>query len=130
MAQGPKIVDLTGRRFGRLEVLSLSHKQKKSTSSKVGGSILFWRYRCDCGNEGVASGGNLKTGQTQSCGCLHKERFAYSTHRMSNHPAYQNWMAMTRRCRDKNLLGYVNYGARGIRVCALWMEFSRFWEDM
>lgn len=34
----------------------------------------YWRCSCDCGNQIVVSRGNLKSGTTQSCGCLHKER--------------------------------------------------------
>lgn len=31
---------------------------------------MLWRCRCDCGNEIVAIGNNIKKGQPKSCGCL------------------------------------------------------------
>lgn len=32
-----------------------------------------YRCKCECGNEVIVSAGNLRTKNTQSCGCLHKE---------------------------------------------------------
>lgn len=57
-------VDLVGKRFGRLVVLSYSHTDKK---------FAHWDVLCDCGNTRVVRGSNLKRGRTKSCGCLHKE---------------------------------------------------------
>jgi hypothetical protein len=38
---------------------------------------------------------------------------------------------MKRRCHNPNDKDYKNYGARGIKVCARWLEcFENFWEDM
>ena len=31
---------------------------------------IKWLCKCDCGNEVAVSGSNLRTGHTQSCGCL------------------------------------------------------------
>ena len=56
--------DLTGLKFGRLTVIS---KDKKRNGK------VTWKCKCDCGNECVVERGNLTSGTTQSCGCLHKE---------------------------------------------------------
>ena len=56
--------DLTGRHFGALTVLSIH--------SKVGNNRK-WVCRCDCGNECVAYGCNLKQYHTTSCGCVYEE---------------------------------------------------------
>jgi hypothetical protein len=32
----------------------------------------YWLCQCDCGNTKIVSAGNLKSGQTKSCGCLHE----------------------------------------------------------
>jgi ribosomal protein S27E len=61
-----KLKDITGQRFGRLIVLC---REGSSTSG-----IAKWRCRCDCGNERIVYGRNLRNGNTQSCGCLQKER--------------------------------------------------------
>lgn len=54
--------DLTGKRFGLLEVrefVGFSDVARKS----------LWRCACDCGGERVARGNDLSSGRTVSCGC-------------------------------------------------------------
>jgi hypothetical protein len=34
---------------------------------------VYWRCQCQCGNETVVTGGNFKSGNTKSCGCLRAE---------------------------------------------------------
>jgi hypothetical protein len=55
----PRLIDLTGRKFGRLMVISCASDR----------SPYRWRCRCDCGAERVVYGMNLKQGKTTSCGC-------------------------------------------------------------
>ena len=57
-----------GVRFGRLVV---SH----DTGKRAHGSVV-WMCECDCGNSKEVRGGNLRSGNTMSCGCLHKEAAA------------------------------------------------------
>lgn len=59
------IKDLTGKRYGRLVVIELHEKRKTGN-----GTTLYWKCRCDCGNETVSLGNGLKNGDTKSCGCL------------------------------------------------------------
>ena len=54
-------IDLTGRRFGSLTVLSPAEKQGRKTA---------WRCRCDCGREVTVLTTSLQSGNTCSCGCL------------------------------------------------------------
>lgn len=65
-----KLIDLTGRRFGRLLVL-----QREGSYVCEGGihSTPTWRCRCDCGRETVVLGLALRSGRTRSCGCLHRD---------------------------------------------------------
>jgi hypothetical protein len=63
-----KVVNLKGRRFGRLSVLD------RAGSNKVGQAV--WRCQCDCGSKPVLTTGHrllAKTGPTRSCGCLARE---------------------------------------------------------
>lgn len=46
------------------------------------------------------------------------------------HPLYFVWSSMLERCLNKNNPGYVNYGARGIKVCRRWYHFENFAIDM
>lgn len=61
-----KFIDLTGMRFGRLLVLGID---KEKSHDK----IIYWICQCDCGNIVSVRGGDLRGGNTKSCGCLHKE---------------------------------------------------------
>lgn len=56
----PKVIDLTGKRFGRLTVLCRAENAR---------NMLRYRCRCDCGKEKVVFAHNLRTGSTNSCGC-------------------------------------------------------------
>lgn len=119
-----QIKDLTGQRFGRLVVLGYVGSVKRRT---------HWLCRCDCGKESVAAGGNLRSGITQSCGCLHSELLIRSntTHGMAHRtPEYRSWTAMLTRCTNPNSPNYPNYGGRGISVCDRWRSFENFYADM
>jgi len=74
----------------------------------------------------------LKRGMSQSCGCLALEmrKAEATTHGMSCHPAYRNWLHAKTRCENPKDFAYEMYGARGIKVCELWVIFEAFWEDM
>jgi hypothetical protein len=60
------VVDLTGRRFGRLLVIERAENCGRRTA---------WRCQCDCGCDVVVSGSNLQNRRspTKSCGCLQTE---------------------------------------------------------
>lgn len=59
------LIDLTGRKFGRLTVVRRSGTQGVGTKSRP-----TWACRCECGNQVVVTGGSLRVGSTRSCGCL------------------------------------------------------------
>lgn len=56
----PPLKDWTGKRFGKLTVLSYAGKEK---------GFHMWRCRCDCGREVGVRQSNLQSGWTTSCGC-------------------------------------------------------------
>jgi hypothetical protein len=45
-------------------------------------------------------------------------------------PEYNVWAKMRARCSKPNSKDYENYGARGIKVCGRWRDFSSFRDDM
>ena len=61
-----QILDLTGKRFGRLEVLGIS--------GRTGSGKIKWMCRCECGKVVEVQGAALKSGHTKSCGCLQIQR--------------------------------------------------------
>jgi len=63
-----KALDLTGKKFGKLTVLSRSAKTNKW-------GAIFWLCQCDCGKQKVAAGKTLKNGKTKNCGCERKTNF-------------------------------------------------------
>ncbi len=62
-----RYIDLTAQTFGRLFIISDTGRDKC-------GRVL-WKCKCSCENIVVVLGDNLRRGLTQSCGCLHKEKF-------------------------------------------------------
>ena len=63
-----QLIDMTGRRFGRLTVIG---RAKNITPYE--NKHAWWKCRCDCGEEVEISGMSLRRGGTRSCGCLRKE---------------------------------------------------------
>lgn len=110
-------IDITGQKYGRLTVISLSHSDKRGER--------FWLCKCECGKEITASGYKLRSGNTKSCGCLQKEmRDAglHKTHGMTNSKLYYTWENMKHRCQDPKNAMYKHYGGRGIKVCSEWAD--------
>lgn len=119
----PAFIDLTKQKFNRLTVLE---RIKPNYPTK-------WKCRCDCGNITFVTSGGLKTGNTQSCGCLNKELAAkrVSTHGMSKSSEYRSWSHMKGRCYNPTDTFYKNYGGRGITICEEWRKsFSAFYKYM
>lgn len=110
-------LDLVGQRFGKLVVLEFSHIDKN------GGSV--WLCQCDCGNTKVVSAANLRSGYSQSCGCMRRDQLA--VHSESRTRLYGIWAAMKARCSNPNNNRYYIYGAKGIQVCKEWeSNFTAF----
>jgi len=124
---GRRRLELTGRRFGTLAVLSPAGSD---------GQHSLWNARCDCGAFVVRLGKDLTKNSRRFCGhtCkLFKAAIAAGrrTHGMSKHPAFAVWRSMLDRCRLPTHQAWKNYGGRGIKVCPDWAEsFENFWRDM
>ena len=118
-----------GDEFCRLVVTSLP--------TKING-----RHRvtcdCSCGSKGVlVLTLALITNNTRSCGCLQREKLIRrnSVHgeatRGKVSPELRCWRQMIHRCYDSTDGSYADYGERGIRVCANWLNsFASFLIDM
>lgn len=116
------MVDLTGKRFGRLTVLGFSHKVVYSQTNVR----YYWNCRCDCGTEKLVLASQLRGG-TLSCGCLTKERHPRK-HGMSKHRLFGIWHSMIERCENPHCRAYKDYGDRGISVCEEWHESKNFFD--
>lgn len=60
-----KHLDISGQTFGRLRVIELNSRNDR---------YFYWDCECSCGSLCVVEGHQLRSGHTQSCGCLQKER--------------------------------------------------------
>ena len=120
-----KFIDLTGKKFGRLTVLSLAGKDKNN--------LLLWECICECGNPVITRGQDLRRGVSKSCGCLKLEQLDARSrkHGMAGTRPYRIWKGMKTRCLNPRVKSYADYGGRGITVCENWKEsFDAFWRDM
>ena len=115
----PNIIDLTGKRYGRLSIIKQVEDHRHGT---------YWLCKCDCGKEKVIRGQSLREGLSKSCGCgiteAAKRRF--TTHGMSKTRLYNIWVNMHRRCEYEKNGGYSYCGSRGIRVRDEWKDFEPF----
>ena len=121
-----KFIDLSGKRFGRLVVI-------EKTDRRSGKGHVVWKCKCDCVKEVFVSSSHLKSGRTQSCGCLQKERTseANTTHGQYQSSEYRSWQKMKDRCYNPNHKHYKDYGGRGITICDHWKDsFENFLADM
>lgn len=103
-----KLIDLTGKRFGRLTVL-----EKDSSGHN---KPTIWTCKCDCGKITKVDGHDLKRGKTKSCGCINLK------HGLKNTRIYNLWSKMKQRCYNVNSSNYKNYGERGITICNKWLD--------
>lgn len=151
-----KLIDLSGRRFGKLEVLERAPNK---------GTQTYWLCKCSaCGSETAIQARHLRGGHASSCGCEkartllcgiegcgkpHYARGWCETHYgrwrihgdplgggpfqdgRKKHPLYVTWIGVKNRCENKNNRAYRDYGARGISLYKPWSEdFWAFAADM
>lgn len=117
-------VDLAGLTFGKLIAA-------RPTTARSGNNVV-WECRCECGAITNVHSGNLRKGNTKSCGCLKKlqaTKHGHTTHLTASRE-YSVWASMRRRCDNPNNPRFPRYGARGIKVCERWTRFENFIADM
>lgn len=113
-----RFVDLTGQKFGRLTVV------RRLSNNKY--NFAMWQCKCNCGNIKNVSTNSLKSGNTQSCGCLQKEKvkeIGYNNNKNKIPIKIRNTLyRMRTRCYNPKSSQYKYYGARGISICEQWMD--------
>lgn len=118
---GKRLEVKTGERYGCLTVI---------TEIQTKGAKRRFLCKCDCGNEAEVALGNLRNGNTKSCGCFQKDNAskAHKTHGLTGTRIYGIWGKMIGRCHNKRDHRYKHYGGRGISVCEEWRSFENFYE--
>lgn len=123
-----KLIDMAGKSFGRLKVLSFAHSNK---------GLAHWNCVCSCGTVKVISGAGLRKG-TKSCGCIVRDVMSAikTTHGETKQgkpkpKEYKIWTHIKCRCYYEKDKDYKYYGARGITVCDRWRNsYENFIADM
>lgn len=126
------LIDLTGKKFGRLTVVRRAAENTSSNKPR-------WVCSCSCGGSSTIDGSSLRHGQTKSCGCISKQRArSGDVRRRHGHagkkgvsPTYRSWSSMMRRCyTDDGSRTFIMYGGSGVTVCDRWHLFDNFLADM
>lgn len=112
-----KKFDHTGLQYGELIVL----KEVPSKNNNPN-----WLCQCSCGNTTISNSSNLKSGNTTSCGCVHKK--AITKHGDTHKRLYRIYKGMFSRCNNPKDTSYKNYGAKGIKVDSEWNTYEVFKE--
>jgi hypothetical protein len=107
-----------GKSFGKLTVVDVY----KRNGYKIAYCL------CSCGLDKSVYLDNLRTGNTQSCGCAQYN--SRGTHKYSHTKTYRSWISMRQRCLNPNATKYKDYGKMGILVCERWHLFNNFLQDM
>lgn len=101
-----KFIDLSGQRFGDLEVIGYFGRSK-TTGTR-------WLCKCSCGKSKDVSSAKLRNGEQKSCGC----KKGYTKHGENRQagptPEYRCLHNVIQRCTNPNHNAYPYYGGRGI----------------
>lgn len=121
----PKLI---GKKFNYLTIVSLSEPQKR----KDGFNNTMVYCLCDCGINVVKNFSYVIRGKVKSCGCKKTNLFKtpyVKTHGLSDHPVFEAYEGMMRRCYKETCKTYKNYGGRGITVCNEWKNDKNVFFD-
>lgn len=110
--------DLTGKRFGRWEVLEPCVRDVKDER---------WLCACECGTKKPVKVHNLLRGASRSCGCLKVDM--QTKHGLSKDPLYKTWVSLRQRVTDTACRDYTNYGGRGITMEPEWQHDFKAFRD-
>lgn len=115
-----------GQKFARLTVIRLMPDRNKWKQR-------MYELECKCGTRIIANGSDVKTGHTNSCGCVLREKTVKrnTKHGLTYSRTYSIWCAMKTRVLNPNVDNYKHYGGRGIKLCPRWQRsFKAFLKDM
>lgn len=130
-----KLMDMTGKVFGRLTIFKRAKRVKGYTGHTK------WIAQCECGRKTVVSAHGLRSGANrglEGCGCFKAEmlskRFS-GTHYARRHGYYNSgtyhcWENIKQRCLNTKNWAWKYYGGRGIKICKRWLKFENFLKDM
>lgn len=107
-----------GKKFGTLSIVGFEHKENS----------WYWLCKCECGSEKLYNPYKVINGTTKSCGCGKITRCREMTqkyrvkHSGRKERLYHIWRGMKDRCHNPQSRDYEHYGAKGVEVCAEWLN--------
>lgn len=113
-----ELIDLTGKRFGRLTVIERAPNRGRRT---------MWRCKCQCGKEKVIRQEDLHSGKIVSCGCYLHEKI--TKHGLYKTKEYRRWASMKDRCGNPKATHAHRYSGREITVCPEWKNNFQSYYD-
>lgn len=123
----PKLIDYTGRQFGRLTVIKRL-LISNGYNSRIVECLCNPEYG-GCGKIANFDISRLVDGAVVSCGCYRKERA--TKHGLHHTAEYKVWMNIKMRCYNEKNDQYSDYGGRGIVMSDEWRDsFEAFYRDM
>ena len=116
-----------GKTYGTLTVLDA-----RTARTAGGNPKQLLKLRCTCGRVFERAIKSLQRAKNPTCRACYE---APKPKKFGNqHPLYDRWAEMIRRCTDPKRPKYPLYGGRGITVCDRWSSpesgFKSFVEDM
>jgi hypothetical protein len=104
-------IDITGQTFGRLTALRYLRTQPNGA---------VWLCQCSCGSTVETRPAQLRSGNTNSCGCLKSEVVAaknlkHGFAKRGDNAEYHAFVNARRRCTDPTIQCWKDYGGRGIQ---------------
>lgn len=115
-----------GKKFGRLRIIECVGRIRKRGR--------LYRCRCNCGRIVTVQGRHLRSGETQSCGCLYDETratagFKHGHSRINRRTlVYSAYHRQRSLCRNPRTKFYEYYGGRGIAF--LFDSFPQFYAEV
>jgi hypothetical protein len=118
------VLNLVGKTFNRFTIIKVIDEPSNGHKRCL--------CKCSCGTYKIVRYEALKSGSTQSCGCLRRENAVelgkgQYKHGLSATRVYRIWYGMVDRCNEPTNAEYHNYGGRGIIVCDEWLDFMNFY---
>jgi hypothetical protein len=112
-----------GQKYGALKVLDARTARTSGGNPKV-----LLKVRCDCGRVFERAVKRIQKAKHPTC----RECYKHPEPKMfgNQHPLYDTWAEMHRRCKDPRRPKYQRYGGRGITVDPRWDDFEAFVRDM
>lgn len=116
------------KKFGRLTVIGEPIIKEVIIKRR----LRYLHCVCECGTEKLIAEKSLKSGDSQSCGCLRIDTFRkrVTIHGRSREPEYKAWCSMKKRCDSPKHVRYPRYGGRGIKYCDRWKSYENFVDDV